>query len=149
NAVSIIQDIRRANPNTAFGVASFGDYGSTDPVWTLDQDITQDTAQVVAGLGRIRMLDGGDYPEEYSRALYEMLFLNWRLGSQRYVVLFGYAPAQDPDVFANNLGIDPGRDGVPGTSDDLRYRDVVRQLVAAKITVIGIYDRGPWYNRKA
>lgn len=148
NAVSIVQDMRQANPNTAFGVASFGDYGSTDPVWTLDQDITQDTARVVTALGRIRMVDGGDLPEAYSRALYEMLFLSWRLGARRYVVLFGDAPAHDPDFYGRNFGIDPGRDGIPGTADDLRFHDVVGQLAANKVTVIGIYDRGPWYSRK-
>jgi hypothetical protein len=148
NAITIVQQMRQANPNTAFGVASFGDYGSTDPVWTLDQDITQDTTRVVAALQNIRMVDGGDLPEAYSSALYEMLFLSWRPSAQRYVVLFGDAPAHDPDFYGKNLGIDPGSDGIPGTVDDLRFRDVVHQLATSKITVIGVYDRGPWYNRK-
>lgn len=148
NAVSIIQEMRQVNPNTAFGVASFGDYGSTDPVWTLDQDITQDMTRVVNALTHIRMVDGGDLPEAYSRALYETLFLSWRPGARRYLILCGDAPAHDPDFYGRDFGVDPGRDGIPGTADDLRFRDVVRQLVDAKITVIGIYDRGPWYNRK-
>lgn len=148
NAVLIIQEMRRANPNTAFGVASFGDYGSTDPVWVLDHDITQDTTQIVNALGHIRMVNGGDLPEAYSRALYEMQFLSWRPGARRYVILFGDAPAHDPDFFGQNLGVDPGRDGIQGTADDLRFREVVHQLATNKITVIGIYDRGPWYSRK-
>jgi hypothetical protein len=47
NAVSILEQLRAKNPNTAFGVASFGDYGGSEPVWALDQDITADTTRVI------------------------------------------------------------------------------------------------------
>ena len=151
NAVSILQQIKQANPNAAFAIASFGDYDiykGGGPVWTLNQNVTQDIASVVAGLERIQMVDGGDYPEAYGRALYEMIFLNWRPGAQRYVILFGDAPAHDSDFYGKDFGIDPGRDGIVGTADDLRFRDVVRQLSENKIRIIGIYDQGSWSSRK-
>jgi len=150
-AVDILRKLRRQNQKTAFGVASFGDYPlyhGADPVWMMQQDITADADHVIAALRTIRPMEGGDLPEAYSRALYEMLFVHWRPGAQRFVLLFGDAPAHDPDFYGRDLGVDPGRDGISGTADDLRFADVVSRLAAAHITVIGIYDRGPWYRRK-
>lgn len=141
-ALSLMQAVREANPETAFAVSSFADYGSGDPVWELHQDITIDLELTRAALDRIRLRHGEDWPEAYSRALFETRSLQWRPGARRYVVLFGDAPAHDPSFYGTDFGIDPGRDRLVGTADDLQFEKVARQLAGDRITVISIYDRG-------
>jgi hypothetical protein len=48
-----------------------------------------------------------------------------------------------------DLGVDPGRDGIPGTPDDLRLRDVVEQLATKGIVMIAVYDSATWLQNKA
>lgn len=148
-AVAIMQGVREANPETAFAVASFADYAPGAPVWELQQDITTDLDLIRSGLERIRLRHGEDWPEAYSRALFEARFIQWRPAAQRYLILFGDAPAHDPTFYGTDFGIDPGRDGLPGTADDLRFETVVKQLSDDRITAITIYDRGDPANPKA
>lgn len=140
NASTILQDIRSRYPNSAFGVAALSDYVPGEVPWTLYQTLTLDLDAATAGLHAIRLTNGVDYPEAYSRALDEMRYLTWRPGARRYVVLLGDAPAKDPTFYGMDLGIDPGRDGVPGTQDDLRFADVVESLAADSIVVLAVYD---------
>jgi len=138
NAGTIMRAVRRRNPNSAFAVASFADYQENLP-WRLDQDVTDDLDRVALAIGRLRLYDGKDLPEAYSRALNEARFIGWRPGSRRFIVLFGDAPAHDPNFFGESTGVDPGRDGVPGTNDDLRFAEVVRDLALDRITVLANY----------
>lgn len=142
NAREIMSDIRAMNAEAAFALAGFHDYDDSGPVWQLYQDVTTDIAGVRRGLAAIRLFNGGDWPEAYSRALDETRHIGWRDGAQRFVILFGDAPAHDPSFYGADLGADPGRDRTPGTADDLRLENVVQELAAAKITVVAIYDRG-------
>ena len=147
NAGSIMRTIRTGNPNSAFGVASFADYQERMP-WRLDRDITEDMDSVSAAITRLRLYDGKDFPEAYSRALHEARFIGWRPGARRFIVLFGDAPAHDPNFYGQSTGIDPGRDGIPGTEDDLRFAEVVRDLAVDRITVLVNYVPGDQLARK-
>jgi hypothetical protein len=100
-------------------------------------------------LERIQLEDSLDIPEAYSRALYESQFLSWRADSRRFIILFGDAPAHDPEFYSENLGVDPGRDGIPGTPDDLRLRDVVEDVARRRIAIIAVYDTATWLQNKA
>lgn len=133
----------KISPDSAFGVASFGDYLPDSYPWKLHQDLTSNLAAVHRALADISLQNGEDTPEAYSRALYESQFVGWRPKSRRMVILFGDAPAHDPGFYGHDLGIDPGRDGVPGTSDDLRLAEVVKQLARQQISVLAIYDTSP------
>jgi hypothetical protein len=150
-SAEIMDSVRDLVPDSAFGVASFVDYsefidskygemyGSGDDYpYRLDQDITEDTGDIRAALNRIALLYGNDMPEGYSRALWEMQFLDWRADSKRIVVLFGDAFPHDRTFFDQDYGIDPGRDEIEGTEDDLVFEDVVQDLVDAKISIIGV-----------
>ena len=141
NASTIMRTIRAGNPNSAFGVASFADYQEQMP-WRLDRDITEDMDSVSAAVTRLRLYDGKDFPEAYSRALYEARFIGWRPGARRFIILFGDAPAHDPNFYGQSTGIDPGRDGIPGNEDDLRFAEVVRDLAVDRITVLVNYVPG-------
>ncbi len=147
NAGTIMRTIRTRNPNSAFGVASFADYQERMP-WRLDRDITEDMDSVSAAITRLRLYDGKDFPEAYSRALYEARFIGWRPGARRFIVLFGDAPAHDPNFYGQSTGVDPGRDGIPGNEDDLRFAEVVRDLAVDRITVLVNYVPGDQLARK-
>jgi hypothetical protein len=147
HAGSIMRAIRAGNPNSAFGVASFADYQERMP-WRLDRDITEDVDSVSAAITRLRLLDGKDFPESYSRALYESRFIGWRPEARRFIILFGDAPAHDPNFYGQSTGIDPGRDGIPGTEDDLRFAEVVRDLAVDRVTVLVSYVPGDQLARK-
>jgi hypothetical protein len=148
SAVEIMGSVRQISSNTAFGVGAFADYRMYSPdgsPWQLHQALTLDTEAAKHAIDRLQLSSGGDLPEAYSRGLYESRFVGWRPDSRRFVILFGDAPAHDPDFYGKNYGVDPGRDGIPGTADDLRFKDVVQQLKDDRIAVVAIYDatRGP------
>lgn len=148
SATDIFQSVRMLYENSAFGVASFADYVPQGLPWQLHQDLTMDTGAVSNALRRIMLNGGGDLPEAYIRALHESRFLKWRRDARKYIVLFGDAPAHDPTFYGTNFGIDPGRDGISGTKDDLFLRPVVGQLTADGIAVIAVYDSGGWFSKK-
>ncbi|MFL7794876.1 MAG: vWA domain-containing protein, partial [Anaerolineae bacterium] len=150
-SMEIMDSVRALVPDSAFGVASFVDYsefedskygalyGSGDDYpYRLDQDITEDTGAIRSALNRIELLYGNDTPEAYSRALWEMQFLEWRKDSKRIVILFGDAFPHDRTFFGSDYGTDPGRDEIQDNEDDLVFVDVVQDLVDEKISVIGV-----------
>lgn len=154
--VFIMNSLRARVPDSAFGVASFADYpgtftspgyaaeygSGTDYPWRLDQAITQDTAVAQRGIESLVLQNGNDGPESYATALYETLYIDWRPAAKHIVVLFGDAPAHDPEFYlpygGEDYGLDPGPDAQVGTADDLRFADVVAQLRDRGIEVIPV-----------
>lgn len=144
SAGEIVANTRSLVPDAAFALATLADYpgggglfslftgygGPDDYPWRMEQDFTQDEAEIQTALNQIALKDGGDAPESYLRALYETQFLSWREGSRRIVLLFGDSTPHDPD---------PGRDGTENTADDLTLEGVISELVRDNITVLGIY----------
>lgn len=140
-AIEILASIGELSTNTAYATARFTDYGGGGP-WYLHQDFTRDANGTRATLERLGVSYdfNQDVQEAYSRALFEAANLSWRPEARRYLILFGDAPVRDPHFYAENLGIDPGRDGVENTGDDLRFVDVVESVRKNGITVLAIYD---------
>jgi len=150
-SIEIMDDLRASVPDSAFAAASFADYNEfydsqyggpygvdDDYPYLLHQDVTEDTSAVQDALNGISLMNGGDGPESYNRALDEARALDWR-DARRLVVLFGDAIPHERDFFpGNDYGIDPGRDEIEGTEDDLFLEEVVQRLVDARITVIGV-----------
>ena len=140
NASTIMRTIRAGNPNSAFGVASFADYQEQMP-WRLDRDITEDMDSVAAAVTRLRLYDGKDFPEAY-RGHYT------RPASSAGAPVRGASSpvrgctGHDPNFYGQSTGIDPGRDGIPGNEDDLRFAEVVRDLAVDRITVLANYVPG-------
>jgi hypothetical protein len=140
NARRILHDIRARYPNSAFAIAGIADYPGGESPWTVYQDFSENTEDVVSGLNAISLANGYDYPEAYATGLFEARSLRWRVGARRYLILFGDAPAHDPSFYGVDLGVDPGPDRIPGTSDDLHFEVVVNALADDSITAIAIYD---------
>jgi hypothetical protein len=140
NADAIVRSVRTLYPNSSFAVAGLADYFGGEQPWILFSDLTKETMRIRDALEAITLANGHDYPEAYARALYESRFVSWRPGAQKYIVLFGDAPAHDPSFYGTDFGIDPGRDGIPDTHDDLMFKSVVADLVKDSIVVLAIYD---------
>jgi hypothetical protein len=156
NAAHILNTIGAKVEDVAFGVASFVDYPhyydyagyaaqygtAGDYPWSLDQDITTDKEAVQKALDALIIRNGGDAPEDYSRALFESIFVSWRAGAKKIVVLFGDSVAHDVEFyqarFGRNFGVDPGEDEEAGTGDDLVFTDVVAKVREQRIEVISI-----------
>ncbi|KMZ60665.1 hypothetical protein ZOSMA_5802G00010 [Zostera marina] len=134
-ATDIVEDIQSNVPDTRFSVATVGDYSPlfTDSAdkrtWLLNTDFTFSAKEIEKAAHNISLTSGGDLPEAYSRGLYEASELNWRKGAKKIVIFFGDS-IDHP--------IDPGRDEILGTADDLNMQQVLAILKAKKITVIGI-----------
>lgn len=148
-ATNLVQRIQRLVPGARFAVASFADYEyvehpddmfdifgnmvefgeSGDYPWRLDRSFTTDAAQVQTSVSRIEMLNGGDTPEPYLRALSEAAALDWNPAARKIVVLFGDAYPHDPD---------PGPDATMGTGDDLTQASVLDQVQARGISIFAI-----------
>ncbi len=147
-SLEIMRSIRELYVNSAFGVAAIYDYKPQKQPWRLYQPLSLDISQVSESLQKVELSGGGDWPEAYVRGLYESRFLNWRKDARKYIILFGDAPAHDPEFYGVNYGIDPGRDGLEGTGDDLFLRPVIQQLKRDSLVVISVYDKGGWFKGK-
>jgi|GEM_PF-2351134 len=154
----IMNSVLEKVKDSAFGLGSFADYpgdyvipstnesssygAGEDYPWRLDQEITTQADQVEAAINRLALKDGKDWAESYLRALFESLFINWREGAKHVIILFGDAPAHDATFYLSaggeDMGIDPGVDGVTGSADDLTMESVVSQLKDRGIEVIPV-----------
>ncbi len=120
--------------NERFGLIGFSDY--VDVPYARYQTITEDRSSMAAAIDQLRLYNGGDIPEAYGRAMYEAYAdpeLGWSPTAKRYLVIFGDSIPHD---------VDPGRDGQPGTADDLEIQAVVAQLQAQAITLIFVANPG-------
>lgn len=79
----------------------------------LGQDISTDADRTIAALRQIRLIDGGELPEAYSRALYETVFLGWRPEARRYLSCSATPRRAIPDFYGIDFGIEPGRAPFP------------------------------------
>ena len=156
-ANNIINHLIALNSDANYGVFSFvdytmsytcceysGQYGdevSGDYPWNIEQQLTSDITAVEDAIDILGIYNGEDPPQDYSRALLECLFLDWRADSRKYLIMIGDTPAHDCDFFSQPYGTDPGEDAQIGTCDDLDYEKVVDWVDKAGITVITI-DNG-------
>jgi uncharacterized protein YjdB len=145
-AIEIMNNIRSKVSNSQFGLVSFKDYPMYSPgdqPYYLNQSVTDNTTAVATAINGLTASGGGDYPESYSRVLYEMAIGSpkWRDGSKKLVILLGDAPTHDTSFAGYNYGVDPGPDGISGSADDLNFTSVVQQLKDSGIIVLAIQAR--------
>lgn len=142
SALEILDSISAVSRNTRIAVGSLADYHNPGGPWMLHLDFTHDLATAQNALEAIALRPGSnnDIPEAYSRALHEAHEIAWRAEAQRFLLIFGDAPAHDPAFYGSDLGVDPGRDGASGTADDLRLTEVVDALAASNIRVLTVFD---------
>jgi hypothetical protein len=128
NVGTIMNQVRAAQPDAQFGVASYKDFdvscGVTETPFTLEQPVTADTSAVQAGVNSWSAPPGSgcDKPEAQLWALHQLATnanVGWRTGSSRIVVWFGDAPGHDP-------------------SNGITQAQAIAELKAAGIRVIAI-----------
>ena len=153
DALTIMNQIAGTGIDAAFGVVSFVDYphsysscgytsiygGGSDYAFKVDRAITTNFTLVNSTINNLNIYNGEDGPQDYTRALYETQFLNWRADARKIVVIMGDAPVHDCNFYAPaSYGADPGRDEVIGTADDLDFESVVAELASSGIHVVAI-----------
>jgi hypothetical protein len=159
---SFIQDV-------GFGLVSYKDYpgqyvysspcpysntygnGSEYP-YRLELPITTSVAGIEAAVAALPPASGGyDDPEAYLRELHESVAdpqVGWRPDSRRLVVDFGDELPHDCNVLAclgdvgTPLGVDPGRDALVGTADDLTLPGVMQEMLDARVALLHLDSSG-------
>ena len=171
--VAFINGVRQALPqsNIRFGLVSFRDYPNIystcgydaryaapfDPPVQVEAPIGASNAEVLEAVLRLEARGGGDKYESYTRVLWEASQpdsgFGFRPNSARFVVLIGDSAPHDCDVGLylsgcvphRSTGLDPGRDGIAGTPDDLDFHaDALKGLIDTKTRLMAIYT-GPNY----
>jgi len=107
--------------------------------------MTTSTTQVVSSINSIVLGSGGDQPESYARVLYETTADNaigWRSGSKKIVVAW---LDDSPHDCGLGTGVDPGRDGIAGNTDDLAMNNVLAEMATNNITLI-VLNSNNWVN---
>jgi hypothetical protein len=141
-AEKVIDDIAD-DCEPGFAVAQYRDWPpQSDAPWHLVQGVTLDPEPVVDAINRLWPDGVGDRPTSLGWALHSALGINWHADATKVIVIIGGAPPHDPD---------PGADGAYGTADDLLFADVLSELVAADVQVIGLYthdapDTADYFN---
>jgi hypothetical protein len=129
-------------PDPRFAVADFKDYpvdpfdgGDPDAYpYRLRQPMTADPEAVESAISVLSASGGGDTEESYTRVFYEAVndaAIGYRSGAARFLLVLGDAPPHTGDNSVAACGItdaDPGRDGQPGTADDLQLGPVLDAL---------------------
>jgi hypothetical protein len=164
NTITITNNLAGIIPDIQFGVGDLRDYptkpygNSLDWPYMLRQGITDDRMAVQTAINALDHGGGWDDPEAYTRALYESYSdpaIGWRADARRFVVMFGDDVPHDdnlnegvPDPPENPGGtwvtgyppsyLDPGRDGIPGTADDLDFQSVLDGMRTNSITLLCI-----------
>ena len=168
NAITIMNNLAGLIPDVQFGVMDFLDYpispygGASDHPYLLRQAITGDRNAVQGAINAITTGWGDDGPEAYTRGLYESYAdpaIGWRPDARRFLVMFGDSVAHDDDL---NAGVpsppylpgqpwqtgyaptflDPGRDGQPGTSDDLDFQATLDGMRNNNVTLLAVTSVG-------
>lgn len=153
----LLATISATNPNSRFGVGLVADYPlysegtPSAQAWLLASNLSSDPTATTTALDKIETQWGGDLPEAYVRGLHEAAELSWRPEAQKFVILFGDAPAHDVAFYSSagvNMGADPGRDGILQTADDLTMDQVLAELRAAGVVVATIYEEQAFWESK-
>ncbi|MFN8468421.1 MAG: vWA domain-containing protein [Caldilineaceae bacterium] len=161
SGLAIAQQIHARLANTWFGVSNFMDYpghydypgyskfygfaADGDVPWRLDRNPSLSLPDFEAAVNSLVLGNGEDWPEDYTRFLYELGQLpeiGWRKGAKKIVVLFVDAPTHDLDFRGFKFGGDPGRNTLKQDGDDLDFETVVGDLRAKQIAVIAADSGG-------
>ncbi len=100
-ATNIMNQVRAAQADSQFAVASYRDVGSSY-VFRLEQAVTTSIPDAQLGINSWVAAQGGDTPEAQLNALTQLANgpTGFRPGSSRIIVWFGDAPGHDPSLGA-------------------------------------------------
>lgn len=162
-AKEIMTELNKLGVDINYGVVSYMDYpygsygSSSDYPYMLNCALTDSIASVSDAINSLRLGSGGDGPESYTRVLYESYAdpnIGWRNGSKKIFVNFGDNIPHDNNINEGvpgltgvyNTGTDLGRDGLPGTEDDLDLQEVLAEMAANNIVLLACQTNGNYGN---
>lgn len=99
NAATVVSDVRSAQPTAQFAVAEYKDLTFDGPAgFKVDQGFTADPTAVQNGVNAWSASGGGDTPEDYLNALFQLSTgaVHFRAGDTPIIAWFGDAPSHDP-----------------------------------------------------
>jgi hypothetical protein len=131
----------------------YGSAGYLDYAYALNQSVTDDQTKVIAAINGLLCRYGSDDAEAYSRVFYESYAdpapgypaTGWRPGAKRVMVHLGDdSIPHDCDLNETipgtvgpwTTGVDPGRDEVSNTTDDLVLLSVLADMKEHNVTLI-------------
>lgn len=128
----------------------YGDPASGDYAYSLDQPLTDDKVLVTSVINSLVLGYGGDGPQDYTRVFYESYSdpaIGYRPGSKKILLNFGDAVPHDCDINEGvpgavgtwSTGIDPGRDEILYTADDLDLQTVLADMAGNNVTLLEIH----------
>ncbi|HOU09482.1 MAG TPA: VWA domain-containing protein [Clostridiales bacterium] len=169
NAISMMEQLSALGSDISFGVVSYMDYdgyyesagyadiygvaSDGDYPYAMNCAVTKDKNAVSDTISGLSLGYGRDYPEAYTRILFESYSdgsIGWRSGAKKIFVNFGDSLPHDDDVNSGipgktdvlSTGIDPGRDTLLGTADDLDLQEVVAGMAANNIILLACQTEG-------
>ncbi len=159
NSNNIMGSIGSVITDVAFGLVTHMDYNAVydfcgyynrygeagDYPYALDQALTTDKTLVTGAINSKSLGFGYDEPECYDRVLYETTadpLIGWRPGARKFVIAW---LDDRPHECILGTGIDPGRDAIAGTEDDLVMANVLATMAAQNITLIVLYSGSSGY----
>src|SRR5439155_8252386 len=156
-AIQICNDVKAQIPGARFAVVDFKDYpffpygGFGDyPYLLKTAGFVADCTTFAAAISTMSASGGGDFPEAYNRVFFEafsdpVLIADRNPKAVQFLVVLGDAPPHDPNqastgfpTCGNRPPVDPGRDMIAGTPDDLHTADTIAGLSANNITLLMI-----------
>ncbi len=172
NALRIMDDLNSLISDVQFGVIDIEDYpldpyGADDnQAYRLRQPLATDRDAVRLAIDALEANSGSDQPEAYTRTIYEAHAdsrIGWRDNARRLLLVFGDSFPHDDNLnegiphppYSNKPGqrwetgwppsyVDPGRDGVPGTADDLDFQTELAALADQDSTLLSVVTPS-WY----
>lgn len=152
DATNIVNQVQAQIPGARFAVVDFKDYpnagqyppftfgGPGDYPYLLKAPLTSSALVVQTAINTMSATGGGDGPEAYNRVFFEAVndpALIYNPGAVRFLVVLGDNIGHDPVQNAtfsscpNTSPLDPGRDTVLGTPDDIHTAAAISGLSAA------------------
>jgi hypothetical protein len=168
NSINIMNALRGLIPDTNFGAISHMDYPGFfsscgysatygffgDYPYRLDANITSNLSIVASGINGMVLGSGADGPENYTRPLWELSndkSINWRSGSKKIAIFWLDNIPHDCNVYSllglsGSTGVDPGRDAIANTTDDLEFVKTLEEMKDNNITLITFFSGGTSSN---
>ncbi|QXE33812.1 HYR domain-containing protein [Streptomyces sp. GMY02] len=147
NLPAIVKSVFDEQPDSRFAVASYGDQDDPGRLFLLHQEFTNDRAAIQSGVDELGAGGGGDTPEDWGNALWQVATgvggrNPFRSGASPVVVLVGDASSHDPSgghsfdsivatLKANNVkvlavDVESYSDGLDGQRGDFKKGQATR-----------------------
>lgn len=141
--------------NSCGYAATYGSNVSGDEPFRVDYPVGDNFTAASQAVQNMTLKGGQDWPESYARVMWESghadNLMGYRTDAQKILVMFLDAVPHDCGLNTTS-GVDPGRDELAGTADDIDVEDAaIPSMTGAGVTLLVVYSGpmpddspGPW-----